>query len=108
MSHAPSLAAHAKRVWSRSWLFWVGWCCHRPLFVQVPLPLGLCILNSLKVVGSDSIAADELTTLFEFLTRENVRPHVGRVLPLERAMDAHEMLETNSVPTAGRVVLQCR
>jgi D-arabinose 1-dehydrogenase-like Zn-dependent alcohol dehydrogenase len=73
---------------------------------QVPLPLGLCILNSLKVVGSDSIAAAELSHLFDFLTEANLRPHIDRVMPLENAMDAHVLLESSSAPTAGRVVLQ--
>mgnify|MGYP006111483263 FL=1 len=70
----------------------------------IPLPLGLCILNSLKIVGSDSIAASELEHLFTFLTKNNVRPNVDDILPLEKVMDAHKQLE--QATTTGRVVLK--
>lgn len=70
-----------------------------------PLPLGLCILNSLSVVGSDSISAQALTELFQLLDKNpHVRPTIDRVLPLEDAMEAHKLLETRGV--TGRLVLQ--
>jgi acryloyl-coenzyme A reductase len=70
-----------------------------------PLPLGLCILNSLSVVGSDSISAKALKGLFQLLDEHpNVRPRIDRVLPLEKAMEAHDLLERKAV--TGRVVLQ--
>jgi acryloyl-coenzyme A reductase len=71
---------------------------------RVPLPLGLVILNSLKIVGSDSIESNELRNLFEFLTKAGIRPQIDQILPLENAMDAHQMLENGS--TTGRIVLQ--
>ena len=70
----------------------------------VPLPLGLCILNSLSIVGSDSIESQELCALFDFMTKHDLRPPIDRVLPLEDAMVAHRMLERGD--TTGRVVLR--
>lgn len=70
----------------------------------VNLPIGLCILNSLKVVGSDSIAAEELSSLFDFLTQTGLRPDIDRIMPLEMANDAHALIEKKEV--TGRVVLQ--
>ena len=72
---------------------------------SAPLPLGLCILNSLSVVGSDSISAKALGDLFRLLDENpDIRPPIHRVLPLEDAMEAHDLLETRGV--TGRVVLQ--
>eukprot|EP00511_Aplanochytrium_stocchinoi_P002295 CAMPEP_0204837948 /NCGR_PEP_ID=MMETSP1346-20131115/29363_1 /ASSEMBLY_ACC=CAM_ASM_000771 /TAXON_ID=215587 /ORGANISM="Aplanochytrium stocchinoi, Strain GSBS06" /LENGTH=343 /DNA_ID=CAMNT_0051973681 /DNA_START=80 /DNA_END=1111 /DNA_ORIENTATION=+ len=70
----------------------------------VPLPLGLCILKSLSVVGSDSIFSDELIQLFRFLSEENLRPNIDHILPLEKANEAHALLENKCV--SGRIVLQ--
>ena len=67
------------------------------------LPLGLCILNSLNIIGTDSIQSNELATLFSWLEENNLKPAIDKILPLEDAAKAHELLENRQVN--GRVVL---
>ena len=73
----------------------------------VGLPLGLAILNSLSIVGSDSVSAAGLERCFNFLDEHGIRPQIERSDPLSRdaAVAAHEDLEARGV--RGRIVLQC-
>lgn len=70
-----------------------------------PLPLGMCIVKSLNVIGTDSIEANELSTLFEWLTKKSLRPEIHQVIGLnEREIcEAHELLEKRGV--TGRIVI---
>jgi acryloyl-coenzyme A reductase len=68
-----------------------------------PLPLGLCIVKSLSVIGTDSIEACHLKDLFRWLEEHHVRPVIDSVLPLEHVAAAHDRLEKRSVN--GRIVL---
>ena len=43
------------------------------------LPLGLVILKSLQIIGSDSIESNELIQLFQFLNDKGIRPHVRNI-----------------------------
>lgn len=70
---------------------------------SAPLPLGLCIVKSLSVIGTDSIEAAELSKLFLWLDKEGLRPTIDRVIPLEEVASAHQLLEERRV--SGRVVL---
>jgi len=67
------------------------------------LPLGLVILKSLQIIGSDSIESNELIQLFQLLNEKGIRPHVDCLLNLEDAQKGHEMLEKKM--TKGRIVL---
>ena len=67
------------------------------------LPLGLAILNSLRVVGSDSIEAGALTDLFTFLHKTGLRPRIAATLALEEAAEGHKMVADMCVE--GRVVM---
>jgi acryloyl-coenzyme A reductase len=67
------------------------------------LPLGLCIVKSLSVIGTDSIEANELPKLFDWLDNEKLRPTVDKVMSLEEAVEAHRLVEERSV--TGRIVL---
>ena len=69
----------------------------------VSLPLGLCILNSLSVIGTDSIEGSELEKMFLWMEKEGLKPSIDHVLPLEEAAKAHEMIEARAVN--GRIVL---
>eukprot|EP00934_Nitzschia_sp_Nitz4_P004398 Nitzschia sp. Nitz4//scaffold54_size114964//37951//39012//NITZ4_003844-RA/size114964-processed-gene-0.155-mRNA-1//1//CDS//3329554330//4388//frame0 len=69
----------------------------------VSLPLGLCILNSISVIGSDSIEADAMSTLLTFMAEKDLHPKIHTTLPLAQAGEAHEMLENRAVQ--GRIVL---
>ena len=69
----------------------------------VSLPLGLCILNSLSVIGTDSIEGSELEKMFLWMEKEGLKPSIDHVLPLEQAAKAHEMIEERAVN--GRIVL---
>lgn len=70
---------------------------------NVSLPLGLCIVKSLSVIGTDSIEACELPKLFDWLDMERLRPRIDKVLPLEEAAEAHRLVEERLV--TGRIVL---
>jgi len=70
---------------------------------SAPLPLGLCIVKSLSIIGTDSIEACHLENLFQWLEKENIRPVIDSVLSLEEASLAHDRLEQRSVH--GRIVL---
>jgi acryloyl-coenzyme A reductase len=68
------------------------------------LPLGYCILNSITIVGSDSILRSELeSNLLPFMGKHQLRPTIQHVMPLEEASRAHEMLEARQV--SGRILL---
>jgi NADPH:quinone reductase-like Zn-dependent oxidoreductase len=70
----------------------------------VALPLGLCILNSIRVVGSDSIRRDDLErALLPFMAEHGLRPVVDRTVALGGAGDAHTLLEQRAI--SGRIVL---
>jgi acryloyl-coenzyme A reductase len=70
---------------------------------SAPLPLGLCIVKSLSIIGTDSIESGELVSLFDWLGEQKLKPVIDRVLPLARAAEAHAVLESRTVN--GRVVL---
>ena len=70
---------------------------------SVKLPLGLCILKSLSVIGTDSIESQELEKLLLWLEAENLKPPIDRVMPLKDAAAAHDLVENRSVQ--GRIVL---
>lgn len=71
----------------------------------VQLPLGYCILNSISVVGSDSILASDFEeNMLPFLARHKLQPVVARTMPLEAAGEAHRALEQREA--LGRYVLQ--
>jgi acryloyl-coenzyme A reductase len=72
---------------------------------SVSLPLGMCIVKSLSVIGTDSIEAHELVKLFDWLTLQNVRPTIQEVITLdeESLNRAHESLENKAVN--GRIVI---
>lgn len=68
------------------------------------LPLGYCILNSVSIIGSDSIERATLSeVLLPFMKQHQLRPVVDRVLPLERVGEAHHELQSRSV--RGRIVI---
>ena len=68
-----------------------------------PLPLGLCIVKSLSVIGTDSCEAKEVGHMMAWMQERGLKPHIDRVLPLEQAARAHELVEESAVE--GRVVL---
>jgi acryloyl-coenzyme A reductase len=72
---------------------------------SAPLPLGLCIVKSLSVIGTDSIEAHELSSLFQWLSDRSLRPEIQQVLSLDEKSlcEAHELLEKRRV--TGRLVI---
>jgi NADPH:quinone reductase len=83
---------------------------------EVPsLPMNLPLLKNYSIVGvftgawadrypdQSSRAADKV---LQWVSEGKLRPHVDRVLPLERAAEAMSAIESRSV--AGRIVLQVR
>ncbi len=67
------------------------------------LPLGLCIVKSLSIIGTDSCEAAEVARLMVWMQARGLKPHVDRVLPLREAAVAHRLVEDSAVE--GRVVL---
>ncbi len=83
---------------------------------EVPsLPMNLPLLKNYSIVGvftgawadrypdQSSRAADKV---LQWISEGKLRPHIDRVLPLERAAEAMSAIESRSV--AGRIVLQVR
>jgi NADPH:quinone reductase len=83
---------------------------------EVPsLPMNLPLLKNYSIVGvftgawadrypdQSSRAAD---MVLQWISEGKLRPHIDRVLPLERAAEAMSAIENRSV--AGRIVLQVR
>lgn len=71
----------------------------------VPLPLGMCIVKSLSVIGTDSIESNELITLFNWLTENSIRPEIYQTIPfdLTSLQEAHNLLENKAVQ--GRIIM---
>lgn len=70
-----------------------------------PLPLGMCIVKSLSVIGTDSIESNELTKLFHWLTENNIRPEIYQTIPFDvtAVQQAHTLLEERGIQ--GRIVM---
>jgi acryloyl-coenzyme A reductase len=67
------------------------------------LPLGYCILNSIKIIGSDSIPINEFNENFvPFFDHNMLKPWVHGYMPLEDIPSAHQALEAKSV--RGRLI----
>ena len=56
------------------------------------------------IIGSDGWTRDGLEQLLELVRAKKVRPVIDRVLPLDRAQEAHEALERREV--FGKVILK--
>ena len=48
---------------------------------------------------------EDLTKLFQLLSEQKIKPRIAKVLPLENAVQAHELLERGDVQ--GKIVLKC-
>lgn len=68
------------------------------------LPLGLTILNSLNIIGSDSVSHDVVPDVIAFLDKFEIKPSIQAIMPLESVAEAHLDLERKQVQ--GRIVLQ--
>lgn len=67
------------------------------------LPLGYCILNSIRILGSDSIPALEFNSNFtEFFNSKFLKPSIQEKISLEGIPSAHSRLEQKLV--SGRIV----
>jgi len=69
----------------------------------VGLPLGLCILNSLTVVGSDSISAAALRELFLFLDGEQGGPRLRPTIHSVRSTKPHACTNPPGPDTGGHI-----
>jgi NADPH:quinone reductase-like Zn-dependent oxidoreductase len=70
---------------------------------KVSVSLGPLILFAHRIVGMRSYSRFDLETCFDLVKRGRLRPVVDRTLPLEKAREAHELLESRAV--TGRVML---
>lgn len=72
---------------------------------KVEVPLGFCILNSVSIIGSDSIHRDDYHAgLLPHLEKHGLRPAVDREVGLEEAPAIHTVLEQRGAK--GRVILR--
>lgn len=72
--------------------------------VKVDLNLGALIMFGYEIVGSASCTRKDVLDVLELVGAGDFRPQVDRTMPLERAADAHRLLEERAI--AGRIVLQ--
>jgi len=70
---------------------------------KVSLLLPHMFIKNLSVLGSTMGPRSALPTIFEHVAAGRYRPVLDRVLPLARAREAHELLESRQV--AGKIVL---
>lgn len=70
-----------------------------------PLPLGMCIVKSLSVIGTDSIESNELVGLFDWLAARSMRPEIYQTIPFDvtALQEAHHLLENKGIH--GRIVM---
>ncbi|CUF10902.1 alcohol dehydrogenase, putative [Bodo saltans] len=67
------------------------------------LPLGYCILNSIRIIGSDSIPINEFNNEFvPFFDRNGLKPWVQEYVSLEGIPHAHQALEGKNA--RGRII----
>lgn len=70
---------------------------------RVELNLGYLLVRSLTIIGSDNITRTALRQVMQLVRDGRIRPRIHERLPLERAADAHRLLEARGA--TGRVVL---
>lgn len=70
-----------------------------------PLPLGMCIVKSLSIIGTDSIESNQLVHLFNWLTENSIKPEIYQTIPfdLNSLQEAHNLLENRAIN--GRIVM---
>jgi NADPH:quinone reductase-like Zn-dependent oxidoreductase len=69
----------------------------------VPLDVNRLYLNQLTIIGATGYRPDDITQSLQAAAQGRLRILVDRVLPLSRAVEAHELVESGSV--LGKVVL---
>jgi len=82
--------------------------------VNAPFPSLLSVLNDTKSVMGYNIRAftnnrpeafqHDMTELLSMLKAEHVKPIIGKVLPLSKAQEAHELLASSAIE--GKIVLK--
>lgn len=64
---------------------------------------GLVILKEIELVGSYAVTREELMEVINLVRQRKIRPIVSHTLPLEKAAEAHQLLQDRK--TVGRLVL---
>ena len=70
---------------------------------RVEINLGIIIVNTLRILGSDNVTRAALRQTMALVREGKLRPMINECMPLERAADAHRILEAKG--TFGRIVL---
>jgi len=71
---------------------------------EVTINLRMVFFKSLSILGSTMGSLAELHTIMRHVERGELRPVVGKILPLEEIAEAHRLLENREV--FGKVVLE--
>jgi len=77
--------------------------CGATTGAEVPINLRMIFFKQLSILGSTMGSLGELHEIMEHVRAGQLRPVVGRVLPLDQVVEAHRLLEERAV--AGKVVL---
>lgn len=70
---------------------------------RVELNLGYLLVRSIAVIGSDNVTRAALRQAMMLVRDGRITPRIHERMPLERAADAHRLLEARGA--IGRVVL---
>jgi NADPH:quinone reductase-like Zn-dependent oxidoreductase len=70
----------------------------------VELDVRRLYLQRLRIIGGPGNSQEDVQRTLEVVARGQVHAAINRVLPLERAAEAHRLLETQSL--IGKVILQ--
>jgi D-arabinose 1-dehydrogenase-like Zn-dependent alcohol dehydrogenase len=63
----------------------------------------MIIVNTLQILGSDNVTRAALRQTMTLVREGKLRPMINECMPLERAADAHRILEAKGA--FGRIVL---
>ncbi len=70
---------------------------------RVELNLGMVVVNSIQIIGSDNVTRSALRSLMKLVKSEKIKPVIYERMPLEKAAFAQEILESKGA--VGRIVL---
>lgn len=71
---------------------------------MVPIDVFPLLVNSLNIAGVYTGTRDEFVDLLSFVAAKGIKPHVGKVLPLERAEEGFRDIWEGR--TQGKIVIE--
>jgi len=96
---SPAFEASLRSLAPSGKLIFLGNILTAPVLINT----GLVILKEIELCGSYAVTREELLEVIDLVKRKKLRPMVSHTLPLEKAPEAHRLLQDRK--TIGRIVL---